>query len=305
MRTAFIEALLEAAEHDPRVWLVCGDLGYSVLEPFADRFPERYLNAGVSEQNMTGVAAGLALSGNIVFTYSIANFPTLRPLEQIRNDVCYHRANVKIVSVGGGLSYGGQGYTHHGMMRLLPEMTVIAPGDPREARAAVHALIALDGPGYLRLGKAGEPLVHEHPIRFEIGRAIEIRPGADVAVLAIGSVVAMAADVVREAAASGIDCRLLSVHTLAPLDREAVVRAARETGGLVIVEEHGPGALATCVSEVLAEEGIAVPFERVGLPKRALRVAGSQYYLREQGGLSAAAVLASIRAVAARAVRTV
>ena len=147
---------MKLAERDSRVFLVVGDLGFGVTEPFAKRFPKRYLNAGVAEQNMTGIAAGLALSGKIVFTYSIANFPILRCLEQIRNDVCYHHANVKVVAVGGGFAYGSLGATHHAtedlaIMRALPEMSVVAPGDPEEAAAATEAVAAHDGPCYLRL----------------------------------------------------------------------------------------------------------------------------------------------------------
>ena len=146
MRTSFIETLCQVAERDPRVWLITGDLGYSVLEKFSDKFPNRNLNAGVAEQNMVGVAAGLAKAGKIVFVYSIANFPTLRCLEQVRNDVCYHQLSVKIVAVGCGLAYGGHGYTHHGVedlgvMSLLPHMTVIAPGDPVETRWATRTLV--------------------------------------------------------------------------------------------------------------------------------------------------------------------
>ncbi|RLA96545.1 MAG: transketolase, partial [Deltaproteobacteria bacterium] len=137
MRTAFIETLYELAEKDDRIWLLTADLGYSVLERFADRFPERFLNVGIAEQNMVGIATGLALSGNIVFIYSIANFPTLRCVEQIRNDVCYHNTDVKIVALGGGFTYGTLGVTHHAtedlaIMRSLPNMRVVAPGDPVE-----------------------------------------------------------------------------------------------------------------------------------------------------------------------------
>jgi len=144
MRDAFIRTLLDVAARDPRVMLVTGDLGFNVLEPFAERFPEQFLNAGVAEQNMTGVAAGLALSGHVVFTYSIANFPTLRCLEQIRNDVCIHGANVVVVAVGGGLAYGNLGATHHGtedlaIMSALPAMTVFAPGDPIECPSSRSA----------------------------------------------------------------------------------------------------------------------------------------------------------------------
>src|SRR5229473_4657677 len=145
MRGAFFRALVEIAEQDERVHLVVGDLGFGVVEEFARRFPKRFLNAGVAEQNMTGIAAGLALSGKVVFTYSIANFPTLRCLEQVRNDVCYHNANVKVVSVGGGFTYGAMGATHHAIedlaiMRALPRMVVVAPGDPVETAAATRAV---------------------------------------------------------------------------------------------------------------------------------------------------------------------
>jgi transketolase len=302
VRTAFIEALTDAARSDTRIWLLCGDLGYSVLEPFAAAFPDRYVNVGVAEQNMTGVAAGLALSGNIVFTYSIANFPTLRCFEQVRNDVCYHNANVKIVSVGGGLSYGPQGYTHHGVedlgvMRLLPGMTVVAPGDPLEARAAVTALIALDGPAYLRLGKAGEPRVHDRPIAFKLGSAIRVRDGDAATIIATGGVLAVAAAAARELADNGIDVRLVSMHTLAPLDTGEILRAADETGGLVIVEEHGIGGLGTAVSETLVDQQCAVRVRRIGLPREAMRRAGSQDFLRAFNGISVTAIVDAVLAL--------
>src|SRR5712691_10038528 len=165
MRPAFFRALPELAAADERVNLVVGDLGFGVVEPFVERFPARFFNAGVAEQNMTGIAAGLALSGKTVFTYSIANFPTLRCLEQIRNDVCYHNANVKVVAVGGGFAYGALGMTHHAtedlaIMRALPGMVVVAPGDPLETELATRAIVSHSGPCYLRLGRAGEPKVH-------------------------------------------------------------------------------------------------------------------------------------------------
>src|SRR5207302_4164775 len=184
-RTAFFKTLLEMAEHDDRVTLVVGDLGFGVVESFAQRFPKRFLNAGVAEQNMTGIAAGMALSGKVVFTYSIANFPILRCLEQIRNDVCYHNANDKIVAVGGGLAYGSLGSTHHAtedlaIMRALPRMVVVAPGDPVEVEQATRALRAHAGPCYLRLGRAGEPIIHSSGVAFKLGKAIRVREGRDV-----------------------------------------------------------------------------------------------------------------------------
>src|SRR5436189_1736405 len=157
MRLSFIQSLCEAAERDGRVHLLTADLGYSVVEPFARAFPRRFTNVGVAEQNLIGVAAGLALCGKVAFVYSIANFPTLRCLEQIRNDVCYHDASVKIVAVGGGFAYGALGMSHHAtedlaVMRAIPRMTVVAPGDPVEAELATRAIAASPGPCYLRLG---------------------------------------------------------------------------------------------------------------------------------------------------------
>lgn len=300
MRTAFVEALGEAAAADPRVFLVCGDLGYSVLEPFAARMPGRYLNAGVAEQNMTGIAAGLALSGYVVCTYSIANFPVMRCLEQIRNDICYHNLNVKVVAVGGGLAYGAQGYTHHGVedlavMRVLPNMTVLAPGDPVEARLATRAALAHPGPCYLRLGKAGEPLVHESVPEFALGRAILMRDGGDLTLVSTGGTLAMTVAAARGLAAEGIQARVLSMPCIQPLDEEAVRRAAAETGLVVTVEEHGAGGLASAVAEVLATSGGSGRLRVLRLSRAAITVAGDQDHLRAGQGLSEAGIMALVR----------
>ncbi|WP_020145243.1 transketolase family protein [Terracoccus sp. 273MFTsu3.1] len=182
MRNAFIDELVHLAEVHEQIALVVGDLGYSVVEPFAERFPERFLNAGVAEQNMTGVAAGMASEGFHVFTYSIANFPTFRCAEQVRNDVAYHRLPVTIVAVGGGLAYGSLGYSHHavqdyGLIRGMPNMTIAAPGDPLEVRGVMRHLVSQPGPSYLRLGKAGEPTFHaDVPVALP-GRWLEVRRG--------------------------------------------------------------------------------------------------------------------------------
>jgi transketolase len=275
MRTAFLQTLCELAVRDKRLWLVTGDLGYSVLEPFAERFPARYVNAGVAEQNMLGVAAGLAMAGNIVFTYSIANFATLRCLEQIRNDVCYHNLPVRIVAVGGGVAYGSAGYTHHAVedlaiLRALPQMTVVAPGDPIETRLATEALINWPGPAYLRLGKAGEPVIHSSPIEFTLGKALVVRDGGDVTLVSTGGMLAsICAAAERLASGHNVACRVLSLHTLKPLDRAAIVDAANQTGGIVAVEEHSRvGGLGSAMAEVLlTERGLPrVPFAHVALP---------------------------------------
>ena len=291
MRTAFIKTLCELAEQDERIWLLCGDLGYSVLEGFSGRFPNRFVNVGVAEQNMTGIAAGLALSGKVVFIYSIANFPVMRCLEQIRNDVCYHNLNVKIVTVGGGLTYGSLGYTHHGVediavMRVLPNMTVIAPGDPVEARLATQAILNTPGPCYLRLGKAGEPVVHQIEPEFQVGKAISLQLGSDLTLISTGGMLQSVVLAAEKLASQGYSVQVLSMPTVYPLDEHSIVQAAKQTGKIITVEEHGLGGLGSAVAEVLALGGIPVKFRLLRLQREAMKVAGSQTVLRSSQGLS-------------------
>ena len=297
MRTAFIRALEEAAEKDSRVMLIVGDLGFGVVEPFAQRFPGQFVNAGVAEQNMTGMAAGMALSGAVVFTYSIGNFPTLRCLEQIRNDVCYHKANVKIVAVGGGFVYGSLGMSHHAtedlaIMRALPNMTVIAPGDPVEAAGATRAVIQWPGPCYLRLGRAGEPTVHQSAIEFTIGKSIRLSDGEDLTLISTGGLLQTAVAAAENLLDHGLTTRVISMHTVKPLDNEAVLAAARDTKAMATLEEHSTiGGLGGAVAEVLAEDsGRKIPFTRIGVESGFAPKAGSQEYLRSMFGLSPEAV---------------
>lgn len=293
MRGAFFQALMEVARQDSRVHLVVGDLGFGVVEPFAREFPRQFLNAGVAEQNMTGVAAGLALAGKIVYTYSIANFPTLRCLEQIRNDICYHEANVKIVAVGGGFAYGSLGMTHHAtedlaIMRALPGMTVVAPGDPYEAAAATKALAAHPGPAYLRLGRAGEPAVHDGAPPFQIGKAIQIVPGTELTLISTGGMLQSTMHAAQLLMRQGVSAAVLSMHTIKPLDEESVMRAAKHTRAILTVEEHSAlGGLGGAVAELLAESSQRdVRFRRVALPSEFSRFVGSQEYQRGRFGLA-------------------
>ncbi len=288
MRTAFIRALEEMAEEDDRVMLVVGDLGFGVVEKFAERFPQQYVNAGVAEQNMTGLAAGMSLLDKVVFTYSIGNFPTLRCLEQIRNDVCYHKANVKVVAVGGGFTYGPLGMSHHAtediaIMRVLPNMTVVAPGDPVEAYAATRAMVSWPGPCYLRLGRAGEQTVHKSEINFQIGEAIQICDGDDLTLISTGGFLISAVNIAKQLLQHGITTRVLSMHTVKPLDTEAVFKAARDTHVIATIEEHSIlGGLGGAVSEVLSEfDGQKVRFKRFGVESTFATTAGSQQHLRE------------------------
>jgi transketolase len=301
MRTAFIRTLVELAEKDERVNLVVGDLGFGVVEPFADKFPSRFVNAGVAEQDMTGIAAGMALCGKVVFTYSIANFPTLRCFEQIRNDVCYHNANVKVVSVGGGLAYGALGVTHHAtediaVMRALPNMTVVAPGDPLEAELATRALVAQSGPAYLRLGRSGEPQVHSTSVDLQLGKSIQLTEGSDITLIATGTMLCTAVQVAERLSQDGIQPRVLSMHTIKPLDAEAVLAAACETDAIVTIEEHSIlGGLGSAVAEILAENPeFRVSFKRLGLPPTFTSLVGSQDYLKEAYSLTVAGILNSL-----------
>jgi transketolase len=310
MRTAFIEVLFELAKQDERIVLIVGDLGFRVVEPFMEQLPRQFLNAGVAEQNMTAMAAGMALSGKIAFTYSIANFPTLRCLEHVRNDICYHNANVKIVSVGGGFAYGSMGVTHHAtedlaVMRAMPGMVVVAPGDPVETRAATRAITAHPGPCFLRLGKAGEPNVHQGEVEFVLGKAIRLREGRDATLISTGGLLQTTVQAAQRLADQGIGTRVLSMHTLKPLDIEAVLAAARETRAIMTVEEHSiTGGLGSAVAEVLAEaEGPRVAFKRIGIPPAFSPYIGSQEYLRERHGLTADAIASSVAGVLQPAVK--
>jgi transketolase len=295
MRGAFVNRLIELASADPRIFLITGDLGFGVLTPYWERFPRQFLNAGVAEQNMTGLATGLALEGRIVFTYSIANFPTLRCLEQIRNDACYHEANVKIVAVGGGFSYGALGISHHAtedlsILRALPGMTVVVPGDTWEAAEATSAIVQQPGTCYLRLDRSGTLAVTENNERFHLGEARTVRNGTDLTMIVSGGILDEALGAAKDLSLKGIECRVLSMHTLRPIDASAVLKACRETGGIMTIEEHTlMGGLGSAVSEVCMDHGVYPrKFIRLGLRGEFSSVVGSQKYLRHVYGLSKA-----------------
>lgn len=302
MRTAFVRTLTALAKEDPSLMLLTGDLGFMVLEGFRDALPKQYLNAGVAEQNMIGVATGLALSGKRVFVYSIIPFVTFRCLEHIRNDICYHNVPVCVVGVGGGYSYGHMGSTHHALediavMRSLPNMRVICPGDPLETEAAVRAIVEHPGPCYLRLGKAGEPALHHEPFSLEIGKTIEMRTGTDVTLIATGAMLETARAAAEQLEALGISAGLLSMHTVKPIDADAVARVAK-TGLIATVEEHSRiGGLGSAVAESLAERGILCRQLIFAAPDAFAPTVGSQSYLRAKAGLTAERIAGEVEKV--------
>jgi len=288
MRDAFIRTLTELVLQHPEVILLSGDLGFAVLNEYTARFPRQFLNVG---------AAGLALEGHIVFTYSIGNFPTLRCLEQIRNDICYHGANVKIVCIGGGMSYGAVGFSHHAtedlaILRSLPNMLVLSPGDLWEAAEASRFLVNHRGPAYLRLDKSCAPPTNLPDEVFVPGRIRVVRQGQDVTLAATGGILAEALQAAGLLASEGIEARVLSVHTIKPLDVKTLSAAARDTGGIVTIEEHTvSGGLGGAVAEALLEAG-APPrfFFRMGLRDTFSSVVGSQQYLRKVYSLDAPSI---------------
>lgn len=304
MRDVFIGVLTELAPQHPELLLLTGDLGFCVLDNFTARFPRQFLNVGIAEQNMSGLAAGLALEGHSVFTYSIGSFPTLRCLEQIRNDICYHGANVTIVSVGGGMSYGPVGMSHHAtedlaILRSLPGMEVFAPGDLWEASETSRYLASRPhGPAYLRLDKsAAKPTVRPGEI-FRPGVIRTVREGSDVTLAATGGILCEALLAADQLAEQGVRCRVLSVHTVKPLDTDTLAIAASETQGIVSIEEHAvDGGLGGAIAEALMEAG-AIPgfFVRIGLRNTFSSVVGSQTYLRTVYSLDAQSIARTVSA---------
>lgn len=304
MRRIFNKTLLELAENDERIFMVLADIGYGEIEGFAEQFPDRYFNVGVAEQNMTGVACGIAMEGNIAVTYSIANFPTLRCLEQVRNDVCYHNANVKIVIIGGGVAYGPLGISHHStediaIMRALPNIVVLAPSDCIEAEAAVKAMMEHNGPVYYRCGYKGEKDIHSKSIDFKIGKAIQVTDGNDAAIIFSGPIGYNALLAVNKLNSEGIHCRLISMHTIKPIDKEIILNAARETGCIVTVEEHNiTGGLGSAVAEVLADNNIAnTKFKRIAFPDVNISIVGSQEWIRSQYGMAPEHIYNTVKAL--------
>ncbi len=290
MRDSVVSALIERAGQDPTVVLLTGDLGYGVFEEFAEEYPLQFFNVGIGEQNMIGVAAGLALSGKKVIVYSIGNFPTLRCLEQIRNDVCYHDLNVIIISQGGGFNYGGLGMTHHAtedlsIMRAVPGIKVVAPSSKASAEVALIQLLDAGGAGYLRIEKTA---IKQWPDKvYSLGKANTIGEGDDIAIFAIGGVVTEAIEaremLIKE---HGVSCRVIDVYTLKPIDQEEIARSAGEVRGIITVEENNLlGGLYGAVAELLCEKNISIPVVGVGLRDSYSSVVGSQKYLRSYYGL--------------------
>lgn len=292
MRDTFVKTLISLAKEDEKIELVTGDLGFGVLKPYFEQLPNQFTNAGIAEQNMTSLAAGMALEGKTVFTYSIGNFPTLRCLEQIRNDCAYHHANVKIVCVGGGFVYGSLGMSHHAtediaVMRALPDVAVFAPGDLCEAEEITKAIANYNGTCYLRLGRGGEKRIHKEIKNFQIGKAINVKNGKDVAIFSTGAIfeeVEIACEILEK---NGINPTVYTFPTVKPLDVKTILECADSHNLIVTCEEHNVvGGFGGAVAEVMAENPSKAKLMRIGMSDEYCVKVGNQKYLRNEYGMS-------------------
>jgi transketolase len=294
MRNAFSDELTRLGDDDERVVMLSGDIGNRLFDKFKDRHPERFFNCGVAEANMTGLAAGLAMNGLRPVTYTIAPFVTTRCLEQIRTDLCYHNLPVTIVAVGAGLAYAGLGPTHHAcediaFLRSLPNMRVVCPGDAWEVRAALRATMRQDSPVYIRMGKRGEPVVHAGPVEdFAIGRAITIVEGDEVCLLSTGNMLPEAVAAGERLRAHGISARIVSFHTVKPLDAAMLDDALDNFALVVTIEEHSLiGGFGAAVAEWAVDRGRDTrKLLRIGTPDAFFKESGEQEHARERLGLT-------------------
>lgn len=271
MRTAYLDTLYELAREDKRVYALISDNGAIVYDRYRRDLPEQYLNLGISEANMIGMAAGMASCGKIPFTYTIGAFLAYRAFEFIRNDVCLQNQNVKIVGTGAGQVYSALGPTHHstedlGGLRALPNLTIMCPASPLEVRKATKAAYEYEGSVYLRLGTNKEPEIYEDDYEFRIGKAVTLNEGSDITLIGTGSILKDVLDGAKQLKADGINAKVIDMHTIKPIDKEVIMKAVEETGKIVTVEDHNViGGLGSAVAEVIAEYGRKVCFRRLGL----------------------------------------
>ncbi len=301
MRDTFVRTLIELAKKNKNIELITGDLGFGVLKPFWEQIPDQFTNAGIAEQNMTTVAAGMAMEGKTVFTYSIGNFPTLRCLEQIRNDCAYHEANVKIVCIGGGFVYGSLGMSHQAtediaILRALPNVVVMAPSDSVEAEACTRALVDYHGTAYLRLGRGGEKRIHDKIENFQIGKALEVKKGERIAFFSTGAIFEEVLEASEILESKGLNPALYTFPTIKPLDVKLIQKISTDFDLIVTCEEHSIiGGLGGAVAETMAEmKKKKACLIRVGLNDEYSVKVGDQKYLRSQYGMTASQIVERI-----------
>ncbi len=302
MRETFVKTLIELAEKNPNVELLTADLGFGVLRPYNEKFPDRLTNVGIAEQSLIGVSAGLAKEGKTVFAYSIGNFPSLRCLEQIRNDCAYHELNVNIICVGTGFVYGALGMSHHAtediaVMRALPGVCVFSPCDALEVECVTKAMAEYKGTCYMRLGRGGEMRIHDKINDFKIGKAIKVKDGKRAAIFLTGGIYDEVNSACEQLKAFGIEPSVYTFPTIKPIDKDVIEKCAKEHEVIVTVEEHNiTGGFSGAVAEVMAELKDKKAFlVRIGLNDTYSSVVGSQKYLRDYYGINAKKIVESVR----------
>lgn len=305
MRSTFVNTLSEMARKNDKIICVIGDTGFSVFEEFEKEFKERFINVGIAEQNFVSVGAGLAAMGMKPYIYNVVSFMTLRSIEEIELDVCYQENLVVLVGVGGGHAYGPAGPTHHAyfdiaMMRMMPNMTVVCPADPVEMKAVMEASENYNKPLYIRIGRSVDPVIHQEPINFEIGKAICMKQGTDAVLFATGTVVKDAVKACELLEEQGISVALYSMHTIKPIDTAVIEECMEKYPAIFTMEEHSTnGGLGTAVGDVILEhmEKGKVTFKKFGFPDTFAPVTGSREYLNSLYGLDAQSVADSISKV--------
>ena len=301
MRNAIISEIHNQMKVNKNIYFLTGDLGYGLLEPLEEDFPERFIDVGIAEQNMVGMAAGLALAGKKVYVYSIIPFVTMRCFEQIRNDVCYHDADVTILGVGSGLSYGILGSTHFALediaiLRSLPNMTIFSPSDEKEALSGLDYFSNYHHPLYLRIGKKDEPVVFSGNYSFAFGKGVEISIGDDYVVFATGPIVSEVVKAVEEIFnLTKKRLTLISIPTIKPLDENYILEKCLGKKKIFTVEEHSViGGLGSSIAEIISEKTVNIQLVRLGTKDLFVKSIGDQSYLRKILGLDSKGITKTI-----------
>lgn len=300
MRTAYLDTLYDLASKDKKVYALISDNGAIVYDKYRKDLASQYLNLGISEANMLGMAAGMASCGEIPFAYTIGAFLAYRAFEFIRNDICLQNQNVKIVGTGAGEVYSALGSTHHstedlGGLRALPNLTILCPASPLEVKKATVAAYEYEGPVYLRLGTNKEPEIYDGDYSFEIGKGVTIREGNDITLVGAGSILKDILDVAELLQKCGIHARVINMHTIKPLDREIIIKAIEETGTIVTIEDHNIiGGLGSAVAEVVAESGRGIKFKRFGLHGFSQGY-GTYAQVKEMNGISIGQIVGELK----------
>ncbi len=289
MRKAFVKTLIELAEKDDKIFLLTADLG-SDFDEFVKKFPRRFINCGIAEQNMMGVAAGLALCGRKPYVYSIIPFVTMRAFEQIKNDICYQNLDVKIIGMGAGFHYGPLGCTHHAIedfaLRVLPNIMIISPADGTETRELVLQAYKKGTPTYIRMSKssiAEEDMPHKNSLNIELGEPAVLKSGKDGVIISTGAQVKVCLGVAKKLSEHGKDLKVIGLHTLKPIDKNALLDETNNFKNIIIVEEHNIlGGLAAAVCEILVESDNIGRVKKIGIPDEYSSDTGSCAYLQKK-----------------------